>query len=356
MSETCDLYLGGPDDSDASPPTPVTSNTAIETGSSVFVVGTPYAITVELQNDSLTSGCSAAIVTLYWTDPTTSYQLVAAQQIAAVGNVALPIAARPNTLPPSADATAFFQFSWTPDAVAAGTNGGNVALTAMAQCTTSDCPIPAPSTVGDAADTASPLVAVRDVQVILADAGSADAGGGADAGLVADEGGAASTGADSGGAADAAVMTPEAGAGVDATVIAQEAGEPAADAAVIAPEASTSADAAVVAQEAGEPAMGGTDAGGTAVSMVCAPGQSVACVGADGCSGGQACNDEGTGFVACVCGSSVDDAGSGPSIPPPKAGCGCGPGPTGSGGLFVVAMLVVTVLGRRRRWGSCRVR
>ena len=247
--------------------------------------------------------------------------------------MALPITARPNTLPPSADATAFFQFSWTPDAVAAGANGGNVALTAMAQCTTSDCPIPPPSTVGEAADTASPLVAIRDVQVILADAGSADAGGGADASLVVDEGGAASTGADSGGAADAAVMTLEASAGVDATVSAREAG--------------ASADATVSAQEAGEPAMGGADAGGTAASMVCVPGQSVACVGADGCSGGQACNDEGTGFAACACGSSVDDAGPGPSIPPAKAGCGCGPGPTGSGGLFVVAMLVVMVLGRR---------
>ncbi|MEQ9073028.1 MAG: hypothetical protein RLP09_04175 [Sandaracinaceae bacterium] len=34
---------------------------------------------------------------------------------------------------------------------------------------------------------------------------------------------------------------------------------------------------------------------------LCVPGESQACVGAAGCSGGQRCNDDGTAFEACLC-------------------------------------------------------
>lgn len=46
---------------------------------------------------------------------------------------------------------------------------------------------------------------------------------------------------------------------------------------------------------------------GSDAKTVCSPGASVACVGAGGCSGGQACNAAGTGFAVCACG--VADAG-----------------------------------------------
>lgn len=50
-------------------------------------------------------------------------------------------------------------------------------------------------------------------------------------------------------------------------------------------------------------------------SHLCTPGASVACVGAGGCSGGQVCNAEGSGFGACDCLGGVDsgvgDAGAG---------------------------------------------
>ncbi len=50
-------------------------------------------------------------------------------------------------------------------------------------------------------------------------------------------------------------------------------------------------------------------------SKTCVPGESVACVGAGGCAGGQMCNAEGSGFGACDCGSTADaghvDAGHG---------------------------------------------
>lgn len=34
---------------------------------------------------------------------------------------------------------------------------------------------------------------------------------------------------------------------------------------------------------------------------VCNPGESQACVGPGGCSGGQRCNDDGSAFEACLC-------------------------------------------------------
>ncbi len=42
---------------------------------------------------------------------------------------------------------------------------------------------------------------------------------------------------------------------------------------------------------------------------VCAPGASVACVGAGGCMGGQVCNAAGSGFGACACGTPIVDGG-----------------------------------------------
>lgn len=42
---------------------------------------------------------------------------------------------------------------------------------------------------------------------------------------------------------------------------------------------------------------------------ICTPGKSEACVGPGGCSGGQSCNADGTGFAVCDCGSTAIDAG-----------------------------------------------
>ncbi len=43
---------------------------------------------------------------------------------------------------------------------------------------------------------------------------------------------------------------------------------------------------------------------------ICLPGQSIACVGPGGCAGGQACNEEGTGYDPCICTASAEtDAG-----------------------------------------------
>jgi hypothetical protein len=44
---------------------------------------------------------------------------------------------------------------------------------------------------------------------------------------------------------------------------------------------------------------------------VCTPGQSVACTGPGGCSGGQACKADGSGYEACVCGSGGGAGGGG---------------------------------------------
>ncbi len=47
---------------------------------------------------------------------------------------------------------------------------------------------------------------------------------------------------------------------------------------------------------------GSDDKTGTNVSeQVCVPGKSDPCTGPGGCSGGQVCNAEGTGFGECVC-------------------------------------------------------
>lgn len=44
-------------------------------------------------------------------------------------------------------------------------------------------------------------------------------------------------------------------------------------------------------------------------ARVCAPGQSIACAGANACSGNQVCNADGTGYDPCVCGAGSTDAG-----------------------------------------------
>ena len=49
---------------------------------------------------------------------------------------------------------------------------------------------------------------------------------------------------------------------------------------------------------------------GSASLPVCTPGQSVACVGTGGCSGGQVCAADGQAFGACACGSVNDGGGS----------------------------------------------
>lgn len=57
----------------------------------------------------------------------------------------------------------------------------------------------------------------------------------------------------------------------------------------------------------------------------CTPMASVACVGAGGCAGGQACNAEGTAYGACNCGAAASDDGG-------SALEGAGGGPRDSGG------------------------
>ena len=52
------------------------------------------------------------------------------------------------------------------------------------------------------------------------------------------------------------------------------------------------------------------DAGVDARARGCVPGQSVACTGVGGCSGGQVCNATGTAFGPCDCGGSESDSGS----------------------------------------------
>ena len=74
-------------------------------------------------------------------------------------------------------------------------------------------------------------------------------------------------------------------------------------------------------------------------SPSCLPGQSVACVGVAGCSGGQICNADGMSFGACDCGVVAPDGGSGNSV---TGQCGC----TGSPGEFALAL--VALIGLRR--------
>lgn len=45
-------------------------------------------------------------------------------------------------------------------------------------------------------------------------------------------------------------------------------------------------------------------------ALVCAPGKSESCLGPAGCQGGQVCNDQGTAWGECVCGSTGDEGGS----------------------------------------------
>jgi hypothetical protein len=49
-----------------------------------------------------------------------------------------------------------------------------------------------------------------------------------------------------------------------------------------------------------------TDASASDATSVCTPGQSIACVGPGGCSGGQICNASGSGYLSCDCATSAD--------------------------------------------------
>jgi MYXO-CTERM domain-containing protein len=304
----CDLYLGAPDGRAMSPPSPFANNVAVQTGTDTFVAGTTYSIVVELQNADTQGGCSGALVNLYWADPTTSYLVASANQIdaAAGANPVLPIGVA-TTIPP-ADAATLFQFSWTPDATVAATHGGQIALVAIASSTTTDCIAPPPSSSGQAADTASPQVAVHDVHVELADAGAVDGGAPVDAAVALE--------------AASIVDGADAVAALDATS-----------------SSDGSSAVAVVGQEGG-----GTQA--------CVPGQAVACVGPGGCGGGQACNAQGTAYGDCVCASttvSTADAGGGEPVSQQPSGCQSGAGAVGSGGFFVAALLLVFAVARRQR-------
>jgi hypothetical protein len=161
----CMLYLGAPSTYTATGYM-VGANPAIDVGTVQFQEnGGPYPISVTLQNHDVASGCSGSLVSLYWSDPTTSFTLEEAIP-QSPATATQPIAAVPNTLPPTTtDTSTVFNFSWTPDAGAFGTNGGHVCLAAVAQCTSSDCPTAAPCGLGQTATLASPLVAIHNVQI-----------------------------------------------------------------------------------------------------------------------------------------------------------------------------------------------
>ncbi len=161
----CDLYLGDTNARATTPPNPFYTNPCIQSPTYVFTPGTDYPINVVLQNHDPNTGCSAALVDLYWSDPTTSFLIVAANQIAATGTPVQPISFAP-TFPPG-DASATFPFTWTSAAIAtaSGTNGGHVCLAAIASCTSADCVAPPPSGPGDTANVASPQVAIHNVHV-----------------------------------------------------------------------------------------------------------------------------------------------------------------------------------------------
>ena len=52
------------------------------------------------------------------------------------------------------------------------------------------------------------------------------------------------------------------------------------------------------------------DAAADTATHACTAGQSVACTGPGGCSGGQVCKSDSSGFDTCICGGPGGDAGS----------------------------------------------
>ena len=90
---------------------------------------------------------------------------------------------------------------------------------------------------------------------------------------------------------------------------------------------------------------GGVGGGGVGGAASCAPGESLSCVGSDGCSGTQVCADDGSGFGDCSCGSA-------PAAGASDDGCGCAlPGGGGSGkvALLVGSLILLLAASRRRR-------
>jgi hypothetical protein len=164
----CQLYLGDTNSYATTPPNQFWTNPSIQSPSYTFVAdGTGYPINVVLQNADTNTGCSAALVELYWSDPTTSFLLVSGNAVPPTGAAVQPIAAKLTFSPDDASTT--FPFTWTPDATVAGTNGGHVCLAAIASCTTTSdgCVAPAPSSPGSTAATGNAQVAIHNTQVNL---------------------------------------------------------------------------------------------------------------------------------------------------------------------------------------------
>jgi hypothetical protein len=91
----------------------------------------------------------------------------------------------------------------------------------------------------------------------------------------------------------------------------------------------------------GSSGIGGTVTGGSGgttladASLLCIPGQSIACVGPAACQGGQACKVDGQGYEPCVCGGgggAGGGSGSGGSVGGSGGGSGAGGSVGGSGG------------------------
>ena len=84
----------------------------------------------------------------------------------------------------------------------------------------------------------------------------------------------------------------------------------------------------------------GADAGSDGVAAYgCMPGRSVACVGVGGCSGGQACKEEGSGYGACECSpadggsdAAAADSGEGGASAPDSGGSDAAAADSGEGG------------------------
>jgi hypothetical protein len=160
----CQLYLGNTNSYASTPPSPFWTNPSIQSPIYTFTAdGTTYPINVVLQNADTASGCSAALVELYWSDPTTSFLIVGANAVPATGAAVQPIAAKLTFSPD--DATTTFSFGWTPDATVSGTNGGHVCLAAIASCTTTVDGCVAPAPPGPTAATGNAQVAIHNTQV-----------------------------------------------------------------------------------------------------------------------------------------------------------------------------------------------
>ncbi|MGH7436384.1 MAG: hypothetical protein ACRENE_11985 [Polyangiaceae bacterium] len=159
----CDLYLGAPNSRASTPPSPFWTNPSISSSTDptlIFTTGSMSIINVMLQNHDAGIGAMSATANLWWSDPTTSFLLVAANQIG--GSLVQAV----GPAGPAGDANVVYNFGWSVPAAAATTNGGHVCLAAVVGTTEGpQCNEPAPSGNGMTADVTSPQVAIHNIHV-----------------------------------------------------------------------------------------------------------------------------------------------------------------------------------------------